>query len=239
MKDPTGAAVLSFPAHRRSTIEETLGGFPGRAGRDGLPGKRSARRVTVLYSEIRGWKQVAERAGGKVAGQVLSSTLDAAVAALRETSPAEVTVESGSRQPTLWATYEGDNHALRALGAAVAIRDAVGSVRHPELAGHRFQVCSGVNTGDIVETEVTEGVPVSFHAIGTVRMFATRLQEFAGPGQIFLSVSTYSEADAAAKVRSIGPVRTNPDGDTAEAFCLTELVPDRRAGDARAGRTPG
>ena len=39
MEDPTGAAVLPFPVHRRSTIDETLDGFPGE---DGVPARRSA-----------------------------------------------------------------------------------------------------------------------------------------------------------------------------------------------------
>jgi class 3 adenylate cyclase len=170
---------------------------------------------------------------------VLTGAVDQAVAALRDGSPTEVTVEGGSVQPTLWATFEGEDHAGRAVRAAVAVRDVVANARLPEVSGHRFQACSGVNTGEIVEAEVTGGVPVSFHAIGTVRMFATRLQEFAGPGQIFLSVTTYSETSGTVKVRSIGPVRTNPDGDTSEAFCLTELLPNENPRSSEAGRNSG
>jgi len=239
MEDPTGAAVLPFPVHRRSTIDETLEGFPGRAKENGLPGRRSARRVTVLFTEIRGWKQMADRGGAAAAGQVLTWAADAAVAAMRDGTPTEVTVEGGSIQPTLWATFEGDDHAGRALRAAAAVRDVVSNARLPEVSGYRFQACSGVNTGEIVEAEVTGGVPVSFHAIGTVRMFASRLQEFAGPGQIFLAASTYSESVGTVKVRSIGPVRTNPDGDTCEAFCLTELVPNETPRSSEAGRHSG
>jgi class 3 adenylate cyclase len=239
MEDPTGAAVLPFPVHRRSTIDETLNGFPGRSGDDGIPGRRMTRRVTVIYVEVRGWKQVAERAGGPATGELLASALDAAVMAAREGEPADITVGGSPTQPVLWATFDGDDHARRALKGVVAVRDAVAGARLPDLSGHRFQACAGVNTGDLVEAEVAGGVPVSFHAVGTVRMFATRLQEFAGPGQIFLSVSTYAEAVGAAKVRSIGPVRTNPDGDTSEAFCLTDLLPDEHPRSKEASRTSG
>ena len=240
MDDSTGAAaVLPFPVHRRSTIDETLDGFPGRAGEAGMPGRRSERRVTVLYTEVRGWKEIAKRAGSGSAGELLASAVDAAVAAMREGHPEDVTVAGSATQPVVWATFDGDDHAAHALRAAVALRDAVGQARLPELSGHGFHACSGLNTGDVVEAEVAGGVPVSFHAIGTVRMFATRLQEFAGPGQIFLSASTYAEAVGSVKVRSIGPVRTNPDGDTSEAFCLTELLPNESPERAEAGRTSG
>src|SRR5438046_470457 len=143
MEDQTGAAVLPFPAHRRTTIDQTLEGFPGRAADNGLPGRRSARRVTVLFSEIRGWKQVSERAGTTAAAEALASAVDGAVAAMREGAAVEVTVEGGSVQPTLWATFEGEDHAARALRAAVAVRDFVGEAPLPELGGHRFHACSG------------------------------------------------------------------------------------------------
>src|SRR5437763_7464630 len=80
MEDPTGAAVLPFPVHRRSTIDETLEGFPGRAGGDAMPGSRTKRRVTVLYTDVRGWKGVAERAGLAGAGSLLEVAVDRAVA---------------------------------------------------------------------------------------------------------------------------------------------------------------
>ena len=241
MEDPTGASVLPFPVHRRSTIDETLNGFPGRAGGEAMPGSRTMRRVTVLYTDIRGWKDVAERTGQQEVAALLDAAVDRAVEAIRANAPSDVTVGGGTAQPVLSATFEGEGHAERALRAAVSVRDQVVARDDGAAAGPGFESCSGLNTGDIVEAQIAGGVPVSFQAVGTVRMFATRLQEFAGPGQIFLSASTYSEAVVTAKVRSIGPVRTNADGDTSEAFCLIELLPNETplspevAGRSRSG----
>jgi class 3 adenylate cyclase len=236
---PGAAAVLPFPLHRRTTIDETLDGFAGRAGKGELPARRVERRVTVLYTELRGWRAVAERVASSSAAELLTRAIDAAVETVRRREPTDVTVGGEPTQPVLCATFEGVDHARRALDAAVDVRETVGSLRLPELPGHAFQACSGVNTGDVVEAELSGGVPVAFHAVGTVRMFANRLQEFAGPGQIFLSVSTYAETAGAARVRSIGPVRTNADGDTSEAFCLTDLARHGRSARAAARQTSG
>jgi class 3 adenylate cyclase len=230
MEDPTGASILPFPVHRRTTIDETFDGFSGRAGGETMPGSRTLRRVTVLYADIRGWNQVADHVGEESAAALLAGAVDRAVKAIRENEPSDVTVGGGAAQPVLSATFEGEGHAERALRAAVFVRDAVASREETGQeatagVGPAFHSCSGLNTGDIVEAQIEGGVPVSFQAVGTVRMFATRLQEFAGPDQIFLSAATYAEAMVTAKVRSIGPVRTNADGDTAEAFCLIELLP--------------
>jgi class 3 adenylate cyclase len=239
MDDPTGASVLPFPVHRRSTLDETLDGFQGRAGGDAMPGRRTKRRVTVVHTDLRGWKDVAERVGQERAVALLEHAVDRAVEAIRDGGPRDVTVGGGTAQPVLSATFEGDGHAERALRAASAVRDALADASLDGDADPRFHACSGLNTGDIVEAEVSGGVPVSFQAVGTVRMFATRLQEFAGPGQIFLSASTYAETLDTAKVRSIGPVRTNADGDTSEAFCLTELLPAQAPASDQSGRRSG
>jgi class 3 adenylate cyclase len=239
MEDPTGASVLPFPVHRRSTLDETLNGFPGRAGSEAMPGNRTKRQVTVLYTDIRGCKALAERVGVPAAGSLLELAVDRAVAAIRGGGPRDVTVGGGTAQPVVSATFEGESHAERALRAAIAVREAVAKAEVPEAPGPGLQACSGLNSGDIVEAEISGGVPVSFQAVGTVRMFATRLQEFAGPGQIFLSAATYAETLGVAKVRSIGPVRTNADGDTSEAFCVTELLPQETPADREAGRRSG
>jgi class 3 adenylate cyclase len=56
-------------------------------------------------------------------------------------------------------------------------------------------------------------------------MFAVRLQEFAGPGDVFASAATVADlVPGTATFRSIGPVRTNAGGETSEAYRLIELV---------------
>ena len=82
MDKPTGA-VLPFPVHRRSTLDETLEGFPGRAGGATIPGNRTTRRVTVLYTDIRGWTDAAERDGAADARALLARAVDRAVDAIR------------------------------------------------------------------------------------------------------------------------------------------------------------
>ena len=56
-------------------------------------------------------------------------------------------------------------------------------------------------------------------------MLAVRLQEFAGPGQVFISEATYHAVPVALDVVPIGPVRTNGDGKTQEAYLLRGLAP--------------
>src|SRR5207247_12528 len=99
------ATVLPFPVHRRSTLAETLEGFPGRAGTT-LPGSRSERRVTVLYSERRGWADVAARAGQAAAGLLLTQVVEKGVEALSEFGATDVRVGGGGTQPVISASFD-------------------------------------------------------------------------------------------------------------------------------------
>jgi class 3 adenylate cyclase len=215
--------VVPFPLHRRSTLDETLQGYARPTGAT-IPGSRRARRLTMILAELRGWADVARRAGTTSADRLLAAATTVAIDILRERGAAELTVGGTEHQPVLSAVFEGDAQAERALGAAAALRDGVADLVLPELSAHRVRACAGVNTGEVVQTEVSGGQPVSFQAVGTIRMFATRLQEFAGPGQVFVAASTVADAPGA-RVRPIGPVRTNADGGTSDAFCLVEAEP--------------
>jgi class 3 adenylate cyclase len=90
----------------------------------------------------------------------------------------------------------------------------------------------------VAETTIGDATRVAYRAIGTLRMFAVRLQEFAGPGHVYVAASTVAALPpGTARFRSIGPVRTNAGGETSEAFALLELV--RPAGVASATRAAG
>jgi adenylate cyclase len=235
MQQPDDARVLAFPGHRRSTLSETLEGFPGRAGDPTLPGTRRERRVTMLFSELRGWNEIAERTGPEAAAALLADAVEKGTAVLRSFGAEEVTVGGGASQPVISGVFEGKAHAERAVRAAVGLRETVEADRLPELADHGFRPCTGLNTGAVVETELSGSVPVTYQAVGTIRMFAVRLQEFAGPGQVFLAASTLEAAGNGVKARSIGSVRTNADGDSSEAFALVDVVGESGTAHSRSG----
>jgi class 3 adenylate cyclase len=221
MDENDPATIIDFPVHRRGSLADTLSGFPERPDAPAWSGERRERRVTMLMAELRGWQGVADRIGALGADAMLDASVAAQVQAARNHGGTELVVGGEPRQPVLSAVFTGDGHAERALSAAVALRDAVDAVHSPHELAMRVSV--GIDTGTVVDTVLSGNVPVTYRAVGTVRMFAVRLQEFAGPGQIFASSHTLAEVGSGVGTfRSIGEVRTNPGGETAEAFCLIE-----------------
>ena len=214
--------VVPMPLLKSGSIEDIFSGFASQLDGEGPLGRRVEHATSVLVAEVRGWQAVWDAHGPERAASMLGQTVDRVLAAAESLGADEVSVGGESTQPAITASFSDHNHALRAITAAEAVRDAAALPAHPSVV-ERFHACVGVNTGTIVDTHVN-GAGIDFSASGTTRMFAVRLQEFAGPGQVFISEATYKAVPLALDVVPIGAVRTSGDGETQEAFLFRGLV---------------
>jgi class 3 adenylate cyclase len=228
--------VIHFPVHRRGTLSDTLTGFRAREAAPAWNASRREQQVTLVVADIRGHDGLARRMGTPTAVAAVRRALSGGIGALRSNGGQRIAVGGGNSQPVVCAEFAHPRHALTALVAATDLRDAV------HASGDELEACIGVNSGSVVEATLSAGPPIVYRAMATVRMFAVRLQEFAGPGQIFVSATTRAGIHPAlARFRSIGPVRTNAGGETTEAFALEELSAAARTGEQlnTARRAPG
>ncbi|MDP9340823.1 MAG: hypothetical protein M3Q23_01690 [Actinomycetota bacterium] len=217
--DHAGAEVIRFPGHRLGTIEETMAGLRGSATPDA---RRREGRVTVLEVDLRGFAGMADALGRAGAERLLATVFDHAVRAVTAFGPQTVSASGEPTGPVISATFEGGDHCGRAVRAAASVRDTVDEMRPSGLPG--FPACAGIDSGDVIEAS---SPGVAFRSVGTVRMFAARLREFAGPGQVFLSAESRGELSGRIQARSVGQVRTNAGGETREAFCLVDAASDQ------------
>lgn len=219
--------VVPLPVLKGSTIGDAMNGFAAQIEQNEHLGTRVEEAATAVAVEIRGWEAVARRIGADPAERLRSQVLDRALEALDAGGGTHVAVGGSASIPVITATFAGEQHAMRGVVTAQRLRDLVARSLHPSIS-ERFHACVGVNSGTVVHTRVN-GTGLEFSAKGTVTMFATRLQEFAGPDQIFLSASTVQAVGTSAvDVVPIGPVRTNGDGEQAEAYSLV-CIGDRAA----------
>jgi class 3 adenylate cyclase len=210
--------VIEFPTHRRGSLADTFAGFAPREDGPSWRGTRRERLVSLVVADLRGHGDVAARLGAPVADAAVHEALTVAVGVLRSSGGQKIAVGGEDSQPVITAEFSEDDHAAGALIAAVSLRDAV----HASTPG--IEACTGVNSGAVIDTALFGDIPVVYRAMATVRMFAVRLQEFAGPGQILVSATTMALVrPGIARIRSIGPVRTNAGGETTEAFSILHL----------------
>jgi class 3 adenylate cyclase len=175
--------------------------------------------MTLVVVDLRGHPEITARLGVPAAEAQLEAAVAAAIGVLRSFDGEGVAVGGRAGQPVVWGEFTRDGHAATALTAAVALRDAV------HRAAEDIHVCVGIDSGLVVDTKVGGATPVAYRAMGTLRMFAVRLQEFAGPGQVFVSAAVVAALPPrTANFQAIGPVRTNAGGETSEAYSLISLA---------------
>jgi hypothetical protein len=216
--------VIEFPVHRRGSLADTLSGFPDREDGPRTEATRHEQWMSLLVAELRGHEAVASQHGTRAADLALRGAVATAVDAVRSFG-GEAAVGGTTTRPVVWAEFTGDGHAAAAVTAAAAVQDALGGDIRPG---------TGINSGLVVDTTLAGSVPVAYRAMGTLRMFAVRLQEFAGPGDVYAAEATVAAmSPGTARFHPIGAVRTNAGGETSEAYALVELVkPARSAGSA-------
>ncbi|NCP84131.1 MAG: response regulator [Bacteroidetes bacterium] len=91
------------------------------------------------------------------------------------------------------AVFKGENHAKRAMSAAVKIRDSFNRIVEREMNDYRPQIAIGVNAGDMVMGSIGSQTlrRLDYTVIGDVVNTAQRLQSIAKPSQILTDHVVY------------------------------------------------
>jgi class 3 adenylate cyclase len=99
------------------------------------------------------------------------------------------------------------DHAMRAVAAALTIRHRLHAFECEAASDHRLHSKIGICTGEAVVGNA--GMPdlMNFTAVGDTVNVAKRLEEHAEPDQILISASTFEAVKGEVNVRSLGPVQ--------------------------------
>jgi class 3 adenylate cyclase len=126
------------------------------------------------------------------------------------------------------APVRHEDHAIRAVRAAMRVQRAVDEIANLEPGLPRFRI--GVNSGPAVVGNIGSVEVRNFTAIGDAVNLAQRLQSVASPGQVVIGPRTRQAIGDDASVLPLGTVpikgRTSP----VEAFVLLGLRDDTRPG---------
>jgi tetratricopeptide (TPR) repeat protein len=114
------------------------------------------------------------------------------------------------------AVHEDD--ALRALRAAIEMRDAVREVGEVEAR-------IGVNTGDVLARDPAEGESL---VVGDAVNVAARLEQAAGPGEVLVGEATWALAGHAAQGERVAPIEAKGKRAPLAAWRLDAVDPTAR-----------
>jgi adenylate cyclase len=163
--------------------------------------------ITTLFADIRGFTHFSESLSPEDLVKVLNRYLAvSAEAVLKE----EGTIDKFLGDALMaWfnAPIPQTDHTLRAVRAALGIRDAVNALHHELPPEYHLQFGAGIHMGDAVLGLIGTEKRLDYTAIGDSVNTAKRIQENAGPGQILISQSAYERVKGHVEVRQMDPIQ--------------------------------
>ena len=163
--------------------------------------------ITSLFADIRGFTDFSRQHDPETLVDVLNQYLAVGAEAVLDEEGTLDKIMGDCVVALFNAPLAQSDHVLRAVRAALKIREGI-TVLHEQLpAPFRLDYGVGVNVGDVVVGNVGTAQQMNYTAIGSSVNLASRLQEAAGPGQILLSRTAYERVKDYVEARSLPPIK--------------------------------
>ncbi len=162
--------------------------------------------ITTLFADIRGFTHFSETLPPEELVKVLNRYLAvSAEAVLGE----EGTIDKflGDAIMALFnAPIPQPDHTMRAVRAALAMRDAIYALHREMPPEFHLHFGAGIHRGDAVLGLIGTEKRLDYTAIGDSVNTAKRIQENAGPGQIFISLPAYEQVAKYILAQPVEPI---------------------------------
>ena len=161
--------------------------------------------ITTMFADLHGFTSLGENVSPETLISVINCYLSAAADAILMQ---EGTIDKFLGDAVMaWfnAPIPQPDHALRAIKAALAIRDVLPLIHCQFPPEFQLSFSIGVDLGESVLGLVGTEKRLEFTAIGDSVNTAKRLQEYARPGQIVISAATWHLVKDQVEVRKLDP----------------------------------
>jgi adenylate cyclase len=179
--------------------------------------------VTSLFADIRGFVDFSQHHDPETLVDVLNQYLAVGAEA--------VLAEEGTLDKIMGdcvvaffnAPLPHEDHVLRAVRAALRIREGIARLHERIRPSYRLDYRMGISVGEAVVGNVGTVQQMNYTAIGTSVNLAQRLQDAAAPGQILLSHTTYQRVRQHLEARPLPPVNAAGFEEPVEVYELLGL----------------
>jgi PAS domain S-box-containing protein len=166
----------------------------------------SRQEVTVLFADIRGFTSFSEHRDPEALVEVLNRYLALAATVVLEEEGTLDKFMGDAVMAIFNAPLPQSDHTLRAVRAALRLREAVRELHKSLPPADRLDYGVGIAVGEAVVGNVGTAQLLNYTAIGASVNLAKRLQEHAAPGQILLDRNAYDQVRDAVEVRTLPPL---------------------------------
>ena len=172
--------------------------------RSALEGER--KRVTVLFCDVVESYRLAEQLGPEGMHETMDQALRLMAEAVHRYEGTVNQFLGDGLMALFGAPVALEQHALRAIYAALGIRDALRAFneRPSARAGAALRVRMGLHSGIVVVGRIGDDLRMDYTAVGDTTHLAARLQAFAEPGDILISDDTARLVEGYVRLDSLG-----------------------------------
>ncbi|MEI6208848.1 MAG: adenylate/guanylate cyclase domain-containing protein [Desulfuromonadales bacterium] len=174
--------------------------------------------VTVMFTDIRGFTSFTEK-----------TPPEQVVALLNEhfTMATEIILRHGGHIDkfigdaifvVFGALMEYDDHAERAVRAAVSLQSTLQKKEKRDGGGQNIRIGIGINTGEVIAGNIGSHKRMEYTVIGDAVNLASRLTGIAGADEIIISNATYVAVAAKMKAEKLAPVSVKGKSEPVEIY---------------------
>ncbi len=208
--------------------------------RSALEGER--KQVSVLFVDVSGFTSLSERLDPEDVHRLMTRAFELMLAEVHRYEGTVNQFLGDGIMALFGAPIAHEDHARRALHAALGIRAVLGSYEE-ELRGRRgigFQVRQGVNTGLVVVGSIGTDLRMDYTAVGDTTNVAARLQQTAERGRILISDAIHRLTEGYFHTRALGELQVKGKAEPIRGFELIAAKEARTRLDvgAERGLTP-
>jgi adenylate cyclase len=152
------------------------------------------REISVVFADVRGFTTFSEQLEPEEVMSVINQYLSVSSHAV-QTTQGVIDKFMGDAILALYNTQLNpqDDHPIRAVQAAIAMRDNVLKLHHQLPPSHQLFYGIGIHTGLAAIGNIGSPSRKEFTAIGEAIVYAKKLQECARGGEIVVSETTYQQ----------------------------------------------
>ena len=195
------------------------------------------------FAALRGFTSLIEPMPGEQAVALLNSFLTPMVDILFEYGGMLDKFRGDGIMAVFGVPDQRPDDTLRAIKAAVAMQERIGTMAVPSAPGLRLQMGIGINTGLVVAGNIGAPQRYDFTVVGDAVNLAARFEGNAGPGQILITQSTYDLVAPYVEALPLGTLRVKGKVEWVPAYQVLRLrspeLPVDRGTAASTGQFPG
>jgi len=204
--------------------------------RASLEGER--RTVTVLFADALGFTPLSERLDEEEVYDLMQGCLGRMMDAVHRYEGTITQFRGDGVMALFGAPIAHEDAARRAVAAALEMQKSLdeyaADVKQRHLIECRFRV--GLNTGPVVVGKISDNLDMDYTALGDTVNLASRMEELAEPGTVYLSEDTYRAVQDYFECESLGALTVKGKAEPVVAYRVVRETAVRTRFEAAAER---